>query len=130
MTSVCLEHGKVNPTSSMTYKLVRPSDYSDKPELAELCKQVGSGRLEQGAAQAAAWSISSGMSWQELANEMYDHIGEPDEPYFTPTQLRSAQGIVSHVKVLAAEAAKKKAAEPKTELVTRGSLNTPKKAAK
>ena len=116
MTAVCLEHGKANPNSRMTYRIARPSEVSDKPELPELLKLVGANRIDRGAAQAAAWSIASGMTWDQLAAEKWDHVGRPDSPYFTADQLMAARMVVADVQVKAREnAAKAKTTEPKSE---------------
>jgi hypothetical protein len=111
MTSVCLEHGKANPNSRMTYRLARPSEVSDRPELPELLKLVGQNKINQGAAQAAAWHIASGMSWEKIAAEKWDHVGRPDTPYFSQDQLMAARMVVSDVQAKARDKAK----EEKTE---------------
>ena len=53
LNSVCLEHGKANPTPRMAYRIAKPSEVSDKPELNELLKLVGQNKVERGTAQAA-----------------------------------------------------------------------------
>ncbi|MFV0443313.1 MAG: hypothetical protein ACK5Q5_07060 [Planctomycetaceae bacterium] len=93
--SVCLEHGKPEPRPKLTYKLIRPEDYQDNPALHELLKLVSAGQVDKTAAQAAAWHLSSKMSWQELAAKTIDHVNAPDEPYFHPRALYLAQAIVA-----------------------------------
>ncbi len=93
--SACLEYGKPDPRARMTYKLVRTEDYTDDPRLQELIKLVASKRIPAQVAQAAAWHIANGMSWQELAQLKDDHIGVPDTPHFTYAQLAGAQQLVS-----------------------------------
>jgi hypothetical protein len=105
-TSVCLEHGKPEPRPQNKYHLVRPEQYSSDPALHELLKLVASGKLEKNAAQAAAWHLASGMSWQELANKKFNHVNAPDSPYFHPNALRLAQMIVAESQKRAAEAQK------------------------
>lgn len=104
--SVCLEHGKAEPRPSITYKVIRPEEYSSDPALAELLKMVAAGRVEKQAAQAAAWHISSGMSWEQLANKAYHHVNAPDSPYFQPQTLQLAQLVVAESQSRAAELAK------------------------
>jgi hypothetical protein len=111
MTSVCLEHGKANPNSRMTYRLARPSEFSDKPELPELLKLVGQNKIDRGAAQAAAWHIASGMSWEKIAAEKWDHVGRPDSPYFSQNQLMTGRMVVADVQAKAREKAKEAVAE-------------------
>lgn len=109
--SVCLEHGKAEPRPQVKYRLVRPEEYSSNPALHELLKLVASGRIDQQAAQAAAWHLSSGMSWQELAAKQFNHVNAPDEPYFNPQTLYLAQAIVAESEKRAKDAAE----QPKTE---------------
>jgi hypothetical protein len=45
-------------------------------------------------AQAAAWHIANGLSWERLAAETIDHIGGvPDEPFFTAAELAAARQL-------------------------------------
>ena len=62
---VCLEHGKLDPTPRMTYKVV-PLNRSPDPRLP-LCSLLGQGLVPQNTAQAAAWHMANGLSWDELA---------------------------------------------------------------
>ena len=92
---VCLEHGKRAPSQRLHYTIVRPETYTTDPRVHEICKMVGSGRLDRASAQAAAWHIANNMSWEQLANKMYNNVGSPDTPYFSRDQLMAAQGIVA-----------------------------------
>ncbi len=92
---VCLEHGKKSPTQRLHYTIVRPEKYTSDPRVHELCKMVGSGRLDRASAQAAAWHIANNMSWDQLANKTYNNVGSPDTPYFSRDQLMAAQSIVA-----------------------------------
>lgn len=94
-TSVCLEHGKTEPNPRMQYVIVPVEKYTDNVALQKLVTMVGSGRMDQGAAQAAAWNIANGMSWQELANKKYDRLAAPDTAYFSVAQLQQAQQVVA-----------------------------------
>ncbi len=96
VTTVCLEHGKPEPSSRHPYKLAAVESFSTDPKLAAVLESLGRGELSQKVAQAAAWSISNGMSWEQLAAEKIDHAGGvPDEPYFTPAELMAAQRVVA-----------------------------------
>ncbi len=106
-TSVCLEHGKAEPRPQVKYRLVRPEEFSDDPVLHEVLKLVASGKLDKQAAQAAAWHLASGMSWQELANKKFNHVNAPDSPYFHPASLLAAQSIVAEAQRRAREAAER-----------------------
>lgn len=92
--SVCLEHGKTTPNSRNSYQLVRVETYSDKPELAAIGRAIADGRTDRATIQAAAWHISSGMSWDQLAAKMFDRAAAADTPYFSPAQLQGARKLV------------------------------------
>jgi hypothetical protein len=93
--TVCLEYGKHEPTSRMPYKLGRADAFSSDPKLAMVLESLGRGELSQKVAQAAAWHISSGITWEKLAAEKIDHAGGvPDEPYFSQAELVAAHRVV------------------------------------
>ena len=96
VTTVCLEHGKPEPSSRHAYKLAAVESFSSDPKLAIVLESLGRGELSQKVAQAAAWHLSNGLSWEQLAAEKIDHAGGvPDEPYFTPGELMAAQRVVA-----------------------------------
>jgi hypothetical protein len=95
VTTVCLEHGKPEPSPLRPYRLVELESYSNDPRLAELMTSIGKGEVSQKVAQAAAWHIANGLTWERLAAEKIDHAGgDPDEPFFTPAELRAAFQVV------------------------------------
>ncbi len=53
------------------------------------------------------------MSWEQIAAEKYDHVGRPDTPYFSGSQLMSARIAVADVQAKAREAAEKAKADSK-----------------
>jgi hypothetical protein len=96
VATVCLEYGKREPTARMPYKLGPASSFSSDPKLAWVLEQLGRGQLPQKVAQAAAWHLSSGLSWEKLAAEKIDHAGGvPDEPFFSPAELLAAHQVVA-----------------------------------
>jgi len=96
VTTVCLEHGKPEPSSRHSYTLSAVESFSSDPKLAVVLESLGRGELSQKVAQAAAWHIASGLSWERLAAEMIDHAGGvQDEPYFTPAELAAAHRVVA-----------------------------------
>lgn len=98
VTTVCLEHGKPEPSSIRPYKLAELKAYSDDPRLDQLLQSIGKGEVSQKVAQAAAWHIANGLTWQQLAAEKIDHAGgDPDEPMFTPFELQAAFRVVEIV---------------------------------
>ena len=95
VATVCLEHGKPEPNPRLSYKLVHIESFSSDPQLLFILEELGRGFIPQKIAQAAAWHLSSGLSWQQLAAEMIDHAGGyPDTPYFTGEELLIAKQIV------------------------------------
>lgn len=98
VTTVCLEHGKPEPSPIRPYKLVELESFSDDPRLEQLMQSIGKGEISQKVAQAAAWHIANGLTWQQLAAEKIDHAGgDPDEPFFTPAELQAAFKVVEIV---------------------------------
>jgi len=104
--SVCLEHGKKEPTPRMVYRMVPVEKYTKDPVLQELVRMVGTGRINQQVAQAAAWHLSSRMSWRQLASKTIRRIGLQSVPYFHPAALRGAQLVVAQAGVRARERSK------------------------
>ncbi|MFM8495188.1 MAG: hypothetical protein ACKOEM_06630 [Planctomycetia bacterium] len=98
VTTVCLEYGKPEPSPRYPYKLAEVESFSSDPKLALVLERLGRGELPQKVAQAAAWHLSSGLSWERLAAEKIDHAGGvPDEAYFNPAELLAAHRVVEQV---------------------------------
>lgn len=97
--SVCLEHGKPEPNSRMTYRIGKVEEISNDPVLEETLKMVASGQLDPQAGQAATWHITDKMSWEQLAAKSIPHVGRPATPYFSPETLARARNI--HVTAVA-----------------------------
>ena len=103
--SVCLEHGKAEPTSRAEYVVVPLEKVSNSPVLRELLTAVGTGRLDQQSAQAAAWHITDDMSFADLANKQMQHAGGvAPTPYFSQAQLFGAQNLLAAARTRAEEA--------------------------
>jgi hypothetical protein len=77
----------------MSYELRPISDMTEKPAVAELCKLLGAGQIDQRAAQAAAWHLANEMSWQELAAKELVYADGRSEPYFAAHELLLAAQI-------------------------------------
>ena len=115
--SVCLEHGKREPTSGMRYRPVQVEQYSKDPVLKELLVRVSDQQINTDAAQAAAWHIASGMSWEQLANKKRGLNGANKyTPYFPSETIASARNTVAVVTAqVQEEAEKRKDDKPATE---------------
>ena len=94
--TVCVEYGKHEPSSRMPYKLTKAETFSSDPKLTFVLESLGRGELSQKVAQAAAWHIANGLTWEKLAAEKIDHAGGiPDEPYFSQAELVMAHRLVA-----------------------------------
>ena len=92
--SVCLNHGKPEPTPRTAMKMIPVDSYTSDSVLVELITMVGTGRLPLQAAQAAVWTRSDNMSWQQLAQKVIVRAGRTS-PYFHPAQLQRAEILVA-----------------------------------
>ncbi|MEX0714501.1 MAG: hypothetical protein WD278_19345, partial [Pirellulales bacterium] len=95
VTCICLEHGKAEPRPAIPYVIQPIESFTDKPAVRELCVLLGSGSLNQRAAQAAAWNLASGMSWEELAAKSIKRLDGRRYSYFSYQELVAAMGIAS-----------------------------------
>jgi len=109
VTTVCLEHGKPEPSSRYPYKLASLESFSNDPTLAVVLESLGRGELSQRVAQAAAWHIANGLTWQQLEAKIIDHAGgDPDEPFFSSAELAAAHQVVGVATQVAQQRAQKK----------------------
>jgi hypothetical protein len=92
--TVCLEHGKKEPHNS-EYEVKTIDSFTDKPAVAELCRMLGSGEINQRAAQAAAWHLNNNMTWEQLAAEHNRYADGSTKPYFSPQELQLGRDIAS-----------------------------------
>jgi hypothetical protein len=92
---MCLEHGKPDPTPRVAYELVPISVVAPKPEIAQICAMLGRGEISQNLAQACAWHLMDGLSWEQLAAlPKVKHLNGTSEPWFTIDELRAANRVV------------------------------------
>jgi hypothetical protein len=104
VNTVCLEYGKPDPAPFRTYTVIPLEKFTTDQSVIETCKMLARGEIDQHVAQAAAWNLANGLSWQEmlvlnrvqLSNGYY-------ERYFHPNHLVVAQRVT----VEAVERAKK-----------------------
>jgi hypothetical protein len=94
--AVCLEHGKEEPSARVPYDLVPISNLTSNPRVVQVVSMLGRGEINQSAAQAAAWHLANGLSWQQLADKIgVKHINGTAEPYFSRLDLETAQQIAA-----------------------------------
>jgi hypothetical protein len=90
--SVCLDHGKPEPSSRVPYEIVPIDSHTNDSPVIELAQMLGRGELDQPAAQAAAWHLANGLTWQELASQIgVKHIDGRTEPLFSFQTLQNGR---------------------------------------
>ena len=95
VATVCLDHGKREPSPRVPYRMTAIDTCSSDPRLQDVMTALASGAISQKVAQAAAWHISSGRTWEQLAAEAISMAGgDPDVPFFTPAELAAARRLV------------------------------------
>ena len=88
---LCLEHGKKDPSSSKPYKMVPVTQFVKRPEVIELLKAFGSGKLHHGAAQAAVWNLNNDLTWGQLQAKLAGTARDVNRrPYFSRNELQAA----------------------------------------
>ncbi len=95
VAAVCLEHGKGEPRPNIPYEIKPIESFSDKPAVAELCRMLGTGRVNQRAAQVAAWHLSNDMSFNELAAKRIKYANGSSRPYFMVQEIRAGMQITA-----------------------------------
>lgn len=108
LRSVCLDYGKRTPSSRMTYELRRLEDHCSNPALVELFRMPDLKKVDRSVLQAAAWHLSNGLSFPELASKSTG-IGVK-QPLFTAAQLNAAKALVDAARKAADTA---KSADPR-----------------
>ena len=88
---VCLEHGKKDPNPRMKYVIVPIEKVNNDPRVVQLCNMLGNGKVAQNTAQAAAWHLANGLSWQDLAHKnRVESKYTGNVRFFHPAELRQA----------------------------------------
>jgi hypothetical protein len=88
----------------MKYRIVRLAEVNDSPEVAQLCKALAQGKVPQNTAQAAAWHIANGLTWEELSKKprvISEYTGI--ELYFSGPEIQNALRLTAIVQQQAAE---------------------------
>ncbi len=115
--TVCLDYGRREPNPRMAYRLVALDTVSQDPRLALILGGMAAGHVPQKVAQAAAWHLSSGRTWEQLAGEVIKRAGgDPDLAFFSAAELVAAQRVVAiATKVAGDQPAAKSPAESDTQ---------------
>lgn len=91
---LCLNHDRPNPKPRLAYQIVPLDTVNDSPVLIEVIRSHTSGSVATPVAQAAAWHVANGLTWRDLETKMIDHLGRPDSPYFTRSQVDAARKVI------------------------------------
>lgn len=93
--TVCLEEGKPDPKARIEYVIQPLEALNSDPKIYEMMRMLANNEISQPAAQAAAWHVTDGLSWQELLTKnRVERMDGSFERYFHPEQIRLAQQIV------------------------------------
>jgi hypothetical protein len=109
---VCLEHGKAEPRAAIPYEIKPIDSLVSNKAVQELCRMVGSGKVNQRVGQAAAWNLQNGMSWDALAAKRVEQVGGLSEPYFSEYELRAAMQLATEATVSAEQRPKDSTKSP------------------
>lgn len=98
---VCLEHGKPDPRPAVPYQIKPLEEFTTTAGLREVLQALGNGVVSQRVAQAAAWHLQNGMSFQELASKQLRFATGARRPYFSPAEIRAAMQLTAKAKEMA-----------------------------
>jgi hypothetical protein len=101
LETVCLEHGKKEPNAHVPYEIRPIESFTSDPNVQELCKLLGTGQIDQHAAQAAAWHLANHMTWEQLLDKKIHHLIGGDEIYFSRDEILAAMKITDRAMKLA-----------------------------
>ncbi|WP_372896367.1 hypothetical protein [Stieleria sp.] len=95
VTTVCLEHGRPDPTPKMAYKIV-PLDFVTQDDRVHvLCEALGNRQVAQNTAQAAAWNLMDKLPWETLAaKNRVESKYTGNVRWFSPIEIQSAIAVV------------------------------------
>lgn len=106
VATVCLEHGKLEPSKHIAYEVKPLSECTTKPGVAEAIALLHDGKTNQKIAQAAVWHLANGLTWDQLASKKVNRVGRADTPYYEVKELQAAMELTKHVEKLAKANAK------------------------
>ncbi|TVP95398.1 MAG: hypothetical protein EA381_18895 [Planctomycetaceae bacterium] len=97
VATVCLEHGKKDPTPRVAYKMIPVDQFTEDSRVHEVCRMLGYHKISQNVAQAAAWHLMDGLAWDFLANKpkSQDPVTKRMTMWFHPQELHYASLVVA-----------------------------------
>ncbi|MDX1947621.1 MAG: hypothetical protein SFU86_19640 [Pirellulaceae bacterium] len=101
--AVCLEHDKRSPNTRIPYRLAPLDEYTSDSTLIELISMLDRREIDQPTAQAAAWHVANGVTWDKLAKRISArHLNGTSELFFTTQQIEAARDAVAQAERQAA----------------------------
>ncbi len=100
-TTVCLEHGKPEPNPRLAYRMIPVDQFTNDNRIATLCARLGRGEIPQNTAQAVAWHLANGLSWEEISK-----INRIESRYlgnirmFRPGELKAAKKAAESINAM------------------------------
>ena len=94
VATICLNHGKADPNPRMKYKVVRLAEVNDSPVIEGFCRGLASGKVSQNVAQAAAWHVANGLTWEVLVRKprvISEYTGV--EMFFSKFEVQAAMRL-------------------------------------
>jgi hypothetical protein len=78
----------------MVYKLVPLQRVNDDPAMQQICHWLGAGKVKPSVAQAVAWHLANGLSWEELQRKnRHESKFTGNIPWFSATDLELAREL-------------------------------------
>jgi hypothetical protein len=102
LQSVCLNYGRPEPHSGLTYRLVKVESVTTDPVLRQLLENY-SPRTNRDAQQAAAWHLANGLTWEQIVNLTTQPAPGIAVPLFDAAQVQQARDLISQARKDAAE---------------------------
>ena len=99
VATMCLNHGKADPNPKMKYQVVRLAEVNDSLVIEGFCRGLASGKVSQNVAQAAAWHVANGLTWDELEQKpkvVSEYTGI--ELFFSKSEIEAAIRLTELVK--------------------------------
>ena len=124
--TVCLEHGKPDPRSSIEYRLQPLENLTNDPKVAETIRMLAEDEITQNVAQATTWHLTDGLSFDfMLTMNRVERMGGYFERFFNVDELKAAVEVLAEAgrrAVMRAEMEDDKGSVPsaETEMVTSG----------
>ncbi len=94
--TVCLEHGKPDPRSSIKYRIQPLKNLTNDPKVAETIRMLAEDEITQNVAQATTWHLTDGLSFEHmLTMNRVERMGGIFERFFSYEELKVAAQVLA-----------------------------------